>query len=101
MRKQESLTEHLDWPLFGALITMLLMGFATVYSVAYNEEAPSIFNFSEKYGRQLFWIVFSLFLGLLVFLIDSDIYRKFAIHQRITFGTKNQILTSSWACTIR
>jgi rod shape determining protein RodA len=55
------------------------MGFATVYSVAYNEEAPSIFNFSEKYGRQLFWIVFSLFLGLLVFLIDSDIYRKFAI----------------------
>jgi rod shape determining protein RodA len=79
MRKQESLTEHLDWPLFGALIAMLLMGLATVYSVAYNEEAPSLFNFSEKYGRQLFWILFSLFLGLLVFLIDSDIYRKFAI----------------------
>jgi rod shape determining protein RodA len=79
MRKQESLTEHLDWPLFGALIAMLLMGLATVYSVAYNEEAPSLFNFSEKYGRQLFWILFSLFLGLLVFLIDSDIYRRFAI----------------------
>ncbi len=79
MRKQESLTEHLDWPLFGALIAMLVMGLATVYSVAYNEEAPSIFNFSEKYGRQLFWIIFSLFLGLLVFLIDSDIYRKLAI----------------------
>lgn len=79
MRKEESLTEHLDWPLFGALITMLILGLATVYSVAYNEEAPSLFNFSEKYGRQLFWILFSLFLGLLVFLIDSDIYRKFAI----------------------
>jgi rod shape determining protein RodA len=79
MRKQESLTEHLDWPLFGALIAMLLMGLATVYSVAYNEEAPSLFNFSEKYGCQLFWILFSLFLGLLVFLIDSDIYRRFAI----------------------
>jgi rod shape determining protein RodA len=79
MRKQESLTEHLDWPLFGALLTMLLMGLATVYSVAYNEDAPSLFNFSEKYGRQLFWIIFSLFLGLLVFLIDSDIYRRLAI----------------------
>ena len=79
MRKQESLTEHLDWPLFGALIVMLLMGLATVYSVAFNEEAPSLFAFSEKYGRQLFWILFSLFLGLLVFLIDSDIYRRFAI----------------------
>lgn len=79
MRKQESLTEHLDWPLFGALMAMLLMGLATVYSVAYNEDAPSLFDFSEKYGRQLFWILFSLFLGLLVFLIDSDIYRKLAI----------------------
>ena len=79
MRKQESLTEYLDWPLFGALIAMLFMGLATVYSVAFNEAVPSIFNFSEKYGRQLFWILFALFLGLLVFLIDSDIYRKFAI----------------------
>lgn len=79
MRKEESLTEHLDWPLFSAIMTMLILGLATVYSVAYNEEAPSLFDFSEKYGRQLFWILFSLFLGLLVFLIDSDIYRKFAI----------------------
>jgi rod shape determining protein RodA len=30
------------------------------------------------YGKQLIWIVVSLFLGLLVFLIDSDIYRRFA-----------------------
>ncbi|MFM1852700.1 MAG: hypothetical protein RL164_17 [Bacteroidota bacterium] len=79
MRKEESLTANLDWPLFGAIIAMLIMGLATVYSVAYNEEAPSLFAFSEKYGRQLFWIIFSLFLGLLVFLIDADIYRRFAI----------------------
>jgi len=79
MRKEESLTANLDWPLFSAIIAMLIMGLATVYSVAYNEEAPSLFAFSEKYGRQLFWIIFSLFLGLLVFLIDADIYRRFAI----------------------
>ena len=79
MRKDESLTANLDWPLFSAIIAMLIMGLATVYSVAYNEEAPSLFAFSEKYGRQLFWIIFSLFLGLLVFLIDADIYRRFAI----------------------
>jgi rod shape determining protein RodA len=30
------------------------------------------------YGKQLIWIVVSLFLGLIVFLIDSDIYRRFA-----------------------
>jgi len=57
---------------------MLTFGIATVYSVAYNPEHPNIFSFEEKYGKQILWLCVSLFLGLLVFLIDSDIYRKFA-----------------------
>jgi rod shape determining protein RodA len=57
---------------------MLIMGLATVYSVAYNPDNPNLFSFDEKYGKQVIWLAVSLFLGLLVFLIDSDIYRKFA-----------------------
>lgn len=58
---------------------MLVIGVATVYSTAYNEDHPNLFDFSQMYGRQIMWLGISLFLGLLVFLIDSDIYRKFAI----------------------
>ncbi|MFN5148055.1 MAG: rod shape-determining protein RodA [Flavobacteriia bacterium] len=79
MRKEESLVAHLDWTLFAVYIVMLIMGVATVYSVAYNEEHPNIFDFSQKYGKQIIWLGVSLFLGLLVFLIDSDIYRKFCV----------------------
>lgn len=79
MRKQDSLFSNFDWPLFIAFMLMIIMGLATVYSAAYNKEHPIIFDFSEKYGKQIMWIGISLFLGLLVFLIDSDIYRKFAI----------------------
>jgi len=78
MRKDETLVSHLDWPLFISFMLMLIMGLATVYSVAYNPENPSLFSFDEKYGKQVMWLAISLFLGLLVFLIDSDIYRKFA-----------------------
>jgi rod shape determining protein RodA len=78
MRKDETLVSHLDWPLFITFMLMLVMGMATVYSVAYNPEHPNLFSFDEKYGKQIIWLVVSLFLGLLVFLIDSDIYRKFA-----------------------
>ena len=78
MRKDESLVTHLDWPLFITYMLMLLLGLATVYSVAYNPESPNLFSFDEKYGKQVMWLAISLFLGLLVFLIDSDIYRKFA-----------------------
>ncbi|MGB0915093.1 MAG: rod shape-determining protein RodA [Crocinitomicaceae bacterium] len=79
MRQNNSLTGSIDWPLVLVYVVLLLMGLSTVYSVAYDPEHPSIFDFSQKYGKQIMWIGVSLFLGLCVFLIDSDIYRKFAL----------------------
>jgi rod shape determining protein RodA len=58
---------------------MLGMGIANVYSAAYDSDHPNIFDFSQKYGKQILWIAFSGFLGFLVMLIDASIYRKFAI----------------------
>lgn len=78
MRKSKSLINNLDWPLFIGFISLIIFGLITIYSVAFNEEHPNILSFSEKYGKQIMWICIALFLGLMVFLIDSDIYKKFA-----------------------
>ncbi len=78
MRKGEKITTNIDWPLFSVYIILMLIGLATVYSVAYNPDAPNLFDYSQKYGKQVVWLLVSLFLGLLVLLIDADIYRKFA-----------------------
>lgn len=79
MRKDEKLTSNIDWPVLLVYLLILAMGLMTVYSTAYSKEHPSILNLSMLYGRQLMWIGIGLFLGLVVFLIDSEIYRKFAI----------------------
>lgn len=79
MRQNDSLTGNFDWALFAAYVLLMVMGITTVYSVAFDPEHPSLFSFSQKYGKQVMWLAISLFLGLLVFLIDSDIYRKFSI----------------------
>lgn len=78
MRQGEKITTNIDWPLLGVFLILMLFGVATVYSVAYNPEHPNLFDFSQKYGKQVVWLLVSLFLGLLVLLIDADIYRKFA-----------------------
>jgi rod shape determining protein RodA len=52
---------------------------ATVYSVAFNEEQPNIFDLSEKYGKQLLWLGISFFIGFLIFLIDANIYQRVAL----------------------
>lgn len=79
MRKDDKITQDMDWPLFICYLILVTMGMMTVYSTAYDPEHPSLFDFSMKYGKQMIWIGVSLFLGLLVFLIDSSIYRKFAV----------------------
>jgi len=78
MREGDKLTSNVDWPILLTYFTILAMGLMTVYSTAYDEDHPSIFDFSMLYGRQIMWIGISLFLGLVVFLIDSEIYRKFS-----------------------
>jgi len=78
MRKDDKLFGELDWPLFITFMLMVFMGLMTIYSVAFNPENPSIFDIEKQYGKQIIWISVSLFLGLIVFLIDSDIYRKYA-----------------------
>jgi rod shape determining protein RodA len=79
MRQGEKLTSHLDWPLLITYFLFLIMGMATVYSTALDPDHPNLFDYSQKYGKQVVWLGVSLFLGLMVFLIDSTIYRKFAV----------------------
>lgn len=79
MREGDKLTSNVDWPILLTYFTILGMGLMTVYSTAFDKDHPSIFDFSMLYGRQIMWIGISLFLGLVVFLIDSEIYRKFSI----------------------
>jgi rod shape determining protein RodA len=79
MKRDESLLGNIDWGLFIVFLVMVFMGVANVYSAAFNPKHPDLFDFSQKYGKQIMWVGISMFLGLLVFLIDASIYRKFAI----------------------
>ena len=79
MSREVKLSKNIDWLLFTIFILFLFMGIANVYSAAFDQDHPNIFDFSQKYGKQILWVCFSWFLGFLVFLIDASIYRKFAI----------------------
>jgi rod shape determining protein RodA len=54
------------------------LGLFNIYSASYNEDFPSIFSFSQEYGKQIIWICVSMFLGFIVLLLDSDILWKYA-----------------------
>jgi len=60
------------------------MGLLTIYSTAYDKQHPFLLDFATPYGRQVVWIALSIFVGLIVFLIDAHIFRKFTIPIYIT-----------------
>jgi len=45
MRKSESITGNLDWPLLVVYFVIMSLGLMTIYSTAFDAEHPSVFLF--------------------------------------------------------
>jgi rod shape determining protein RodA len=54
------------------------MGWFNIYAAVFNEEHQSIFDISQKYGRQMLWIAASIIIIVAILLIDNKIYVFFA-----------------------
>jgi len=59
-------------------LTMVLLGWINIYAAVYNEDHQSIFDFSQRYGKQLIWISAAFVLAIIVFIIDIRFYSYFA-----------------------
>jgi rod shape determining protein RodA len=78
MRKPESIFQNIDWWLVLIYLVLVFMGWMNIYASVFNEEHQSITDFSQKYGKQLIWIITSLALALFILIIDGNFYAAFA-----------------------
>ena len=78
MRKQEGILKNLDWTLVGLYLLLIFMGWLSVYASVYNEEHKDITDFSQKYGKQLVWILSSLFIALLILVVEGNFFAAFS-----------------------
>ena len=56
----------------------MFMGWANIYSAAYDPEHASIFDQSKEYGKQAVWMAISLTIGACMLLIRGDLIRDSA-----------------------
>lgn len=78
MRESKSIFQNIDWFLVMFYLLLVLMGWANIYAAVFNEENSSIFDMTQKYGKQLMWIGTSCFLILLILFIDGKIFQALA-----------------------
>ena len=57
---------------------MVLAGAISIYAASYDFDNASIFSFDEFSGKQLRWVGLSLFLGLVLLLVDWRVYETYA-----------------------
>ncbi|WP_267292927.1 rod shape-determining protein RodA [Parachryseolinea silvisoli] len=80
--REEIITNKIDWVTVMIYGVMVFWGWLNIYSATYDEH-QSIFDFSINSGRQLMFIVTSIFLILAILIIDMRFYEAFAY---IIFG---------------
>ena len=78
MKEQKGIFRHIDRTLVLLYLTLMLMGWVSIYAAVYNNEHASIFDLSQSYGKQLLWIGTSLLLGLMIILTDAKFFNAFA-----------------------
>lgn len=70
MNSSEPRTGRIDPWLLIIFSALLLIGWVSVFATGYKDGSFSFFDFSKAYGRQTVWILTSMFLGLVILLLD-------------------------------
>ncbi len=78
MPKRNNLWANIDWFTVLLFLVLVFMGWFNIYSSVYNDEHQSIFDISQRYGKQLMWIGAALLIAFVLLLIETDFYVFFA-----------------------
>lgn len=79
MRSYKNIFSNIDWVTVLLYLTLVLIGWVNIYAAVYNEDHHSIFDISQRYGKQLMWIVLGLVIAFVILLVDSHFFTRFAI----------------------
>lgn len=78
MANRNNIWANLDWLTIFLYLLLVFLGWINIYAAVYNEEHSSILDMSQRYGKQLIWIIAAFILAAALVIIDSRVYVSFA-----------------------
>ncbi len=78
MRERRGIFQGVDWVMIIIYLLLVFIGWINIYAAVYNQDHASIFDLSQRYGKQLMWIAASLLLAFIIILIDPKFFNQFA-----------------------
>ena len=79
--KNQSVTNNIDWISILIYIILVIMGWLNIYSSSLSTvtDPTSIFDFTQIYGKQFLFILFTIPLIFIVLSVEAKFYEKFSI----------------------
>ncbi len=78
MRERQGILQNFDWITVLLFLLLVFIGWINIYSAVYNEEHSNIFDFSQRYGKQLIWIFAAMGIAFIIMLIDATFFTTFS-----------------------
>lgn len=78
MPKRNSLWANIDWITIALFLALVFLGLINIYASVFNLEHQSIFDTSQRYGKQLIWIGAALLIAFTILIIESNFYVFFS-----------------------
>ncbi len=78
MRRDTNLKYSLDWTVVVIYLFLVVFGWLNIYGASYDFDQSSIFDFSNRAGKQFVWVLTAIGLAGVILLLDSRLYNYFA-----------------------
>ncbi len=78
MRRGENIAGNIDWLTVLLWAVLVFFGWLSVFSSSSDENVSSIFDFSQRYGKQLVWIGMAVLLVIIIVIIDAKFFSTFS-----------------------
>jgi len=79
--KNQGVSQNIDWVSITIYIILVIMGWLNIYSSSLSNiaEETSIFDFTQIYGKQFLFILFTIPIIFIVLFVEAKFYEKFSI----------------------
>jgi rod shape determining protein RodA len=78
MARRNKLWGNVDWLTILIFLALVIMGWFNIYAAVYDDSHKSIFDLSQKYGKQLVWIGAAFLIGFVILITEANFYVFFA-----------------------
>jgi len=78
VKSRESVIGNVDWIVVLLYFLLVFFGWLSIYASSGGDKEGSVFDLTQRYGKQLLWIGLAVVMIIIVLLIDAKFFSSFA-----------------------